>query len=81
MLLGKIQSGKTRTYVGAIALAFDNGYGLAIVLTKGTNALTHQTVARLEDEFQELISYDEVDVFDVMAIRATGLNRYQMQRS
>lgn len=80
MLLGKVQSGKTRTYVGAIALAFDNGYDMAIVLTKGTNALTHQTVARLEEEFRELIEYDQVDVFDIMAIQAAGLNNYQMQK-
>ncbi|RJQ51723.1 MAG: hypothetical protein C4521_11635 [Actinobacteria bacterium] len=80
MLLGKIQSGKTRTYVGVIALAFDNGYDVAIVFTKGTNALTHQTVARLEDEFEELITYDEVDVFDIMNIRGSGLNQYQMQK-
>lgn len=80
MLLGKIQSGKTRTYLGAIALAFDNGYDIAIVLTKGTNALTHQTVARLEDEFRELINYDQVDVFDIMALRANGLNQYQMTK-
>lgn len=80
MLLGKIQSGKTRTYVGVIALAFDNGYEIAIVFTKGTDALTHQTVARLEDEFQTLISSDAVDVFDIMAIRANGLNLFQMSK-
>ena len=26
MLLGKIQSGKTRIFIGVIAMAFDNGY-------------------------------------------------------
>ena len=30
MLLGKIQSGKTKTFLGAIALAFDNGFDVAI---------------------------------------------------
>ena len=39
MLLGKIQSGKTRTFLGVIALAFDNGFDVAVVFTKGTNAL------------------------------------------
>lgn len=33
MLLGRIQSGKTRAFVGAIAIAFDNGYDIAVVLT------------------------------------------------
>jgi len=80
MLLGKIQSGKTRTYLGIIALAFDNEYDLAIVFTKGTNALTHQTVARIEDEFNELIKYDQLDVFDIMSIRNHGLNTFQLQK-
>lgn len=39
MLLGKIQSGKTRAFIGIIALAFDNGYDMAIILTKGTKFL------------------------------------------
>ena len=36
MLLGKIQSGKTKTFIGIIALAFDRGYDICIVFTKGT---------------------------------------------
>ena len=28
MMLGKIQSGKTRAYTGLIALAFDNGFDM-----------------------------------------------------
>ena len=39
MLLGKIQSGKTKTFLGAIALAFDNGTDIAVIMTKGTKAL------------------------------------------
>jgi hypothetical protein len=34
MLLGKVQSGKTRTFISILALAFDNGYDIAIVLSK-----------------------------------------------
>lgn len=40
MLLAKIQSGKTKTFLAAVALSFDNGFDIAIVLTKGTRALT-----------------------------------------
>ncbi len=36
VLLGKIQSGKTRAFIGVIALAFDHGFDVAVVLTKGT---------------------------------------------
>jgi len=51
MLLGKIQSGKTKTFLGVIGLAFDNEYDITIILTKGTNALAKQTYQRLEQEF------------------------------
>jgi hypothetical protein len=34
MLLGKIQSGKTKTFLGVIALAFDSGFDIAVILTK-----------------------------------------------
>ena len=47
MMLGKIQSGKTRSFIGVISLAFDNGYDLAVVLTKNSNALAKQTTARM----------------------------------
>ena len=39
MLLGKVQSGKTRTFICSMALAFDNGYDIAIVLSKNSKAL------------------------------------------
>jgi hypothetical protein len=68
MLLGKIQSGKTRTFLGVIALAFDSGYDLAVVLTKGTKALARQTTRRVNLEFKEPIEDHEVRVFDIMEI-------------
>ncbi len=43
MLLGKIQSGKTKTFLGIIALGFDNGFDIAVILTKPTTALARQT--------------------------------------
>lgn len=56
LLLGKIQSGKTRAFVGIIGLMFDNGIDIAIVLTKGTKALAQQTKTRMEDEFSAFAS-------------------------
>src|SRR5687768_11992079 len=52
MLFGRVQSGKTRTFVSIICLSFDNGYDTAIVFTKGTKVLTRQTVARLCQDLQ-----------------------------
>ena len=45
MLLGKVQSGKTNAYLGIIALSFDRGYDIAIILQKGTKALSAQKQA------------------------------------
>ena len=68
MLLGKIQSGKTRTFIGITARAFDNGYDLIIILTKGTKALATQTYKRLYSEYKELIEEEEVRIYDIMSV-------------
>lgn len=68
MLLGKIQSGKTNTFIGIIALAFDRGYHIAVVLTKGTRALAKQTFQRMEAEFAAEIDEDLVKVYDIMSV-------------
>lgn len=52
LLLGKIQCGKTRAFVGVIGLAFDKGVDVCVVFTKGTNALISQTVNRLKYDFR-----------------------------
>ncbi|MEN2475114.1 Z1 domain-containing protein [Burkholderia sp. GS2Y] len=66
MLLGKIQSGKTRGFLGVIARAFDRDYDIAIVLTKGTRTLAHQTVKRIGRDFKNFIDNDEIVLFDIM---------------
>jgi hypothetical protein len=78
MLLGKIQSGKTRTFLGVIALAFDNGFDVAIVFTKGTRALVQQTLARLNSEFRQELDADLMHVFDIMAL-PEPLAEYELQ--
>ena len=55
LLLGRIQSGKTRAFIGVIALAFDKGFDACIVLTKPDDGLVAQTKARLEDEFKHFL--------------------------
>lgn len=79
MLLGKIQSGKTRAFVGAIARAFDHGYDIALVLTKGTKTLSAQTVSRLSADFAELIADDELMVLDIMKLPGK-LTRSELRR-
>ncbi|UNL86542.1 Z1 domain-containing protein [Priestia koreensis] len=79
MLLGKIQSGKTRTFIGVTGLAFDNGYDAVIVLTKGTKALAQQTYERLKEEYKTLSESDCVQVFDIMKI-PTNLIAYELEQ-
>ncbi|RKG83775.1 Z1 domain-containing protein [Corallococcus terminator] len=66
ILLGKVQSGKTRTFISVIALAFDNGYDIAIVLSKNSTALIDQTIKRLRNEFRPFLENEDVAIYDIM---------------
>jgi hypothetical protein len=79
MLLGKIQSGKTRTFLGIIGLAFDNGYDLTVVFTKGTKALARQTYQRLEQQFSAFRENDQIQIFDIMDL-PDNLTQYEMNQ-
>jgi hypothetical protein len=68
MLLGMIQSGKTKAFIGALAIAFDNGFDHAVVLTKGTKVLARQTVARLRRDLRLAIEQEFVSVYDIMTL-------------
>lgn len=61
LLLGKIQSGKTRAFVGVMAMAFDNGFDACIVLTKPDDGLVMQTKARMEQDFNHFL--DDTNVY------------------
>lgn len=67
MLLGKIQSGKTRAFLGVIGHAFDRDFDVAVVLTKGTKTLARQTVKRIGRDFRDFINDDLVMLFDIMS--------------
>lgn len=67
VLLGKIQSGKTRAFLGVVALAFDSGYDIIIILTKGTKALTEQTLKRLHEDFGPFEDDNKVQIHDIMS--------------
>jgi hypothetical protein len=79
MLLGKIQSGKTRAFLGVIALAFDRGFDVAVVLTKGTKTLARQTVKRIGHDFKDFVDKDEILLFDIMAA-PESLTRAELRR-
>lgn len=66
ILLGKVQSGKTAAYLGAIARAFDRGYDVAVILTKGTKSLAEQTLCRVKADFIDFA--DQVEIFDILHV-------------
>ena len=78
ILLGKVQSGKTKTFMGIMALCFDNNYDIVIVLTKGTKALAKQTLKRLRQEFKHFHdNKDDVKIYDIMLL-SDNLTRYTL---
>jgi Z1 domain len=79
MLLGKIQSGKTKTFLGIVALAFDNGFDIAIILTKPTTALAKQTYKRVSKEFAEFIECDNAKVYDILEI-PSRLTKFELHQ-
>lgn len=84
MLYGKIQSGKTRAFVGIMSIAFDRGVDIAIVYTKGTNALATQTVSRMKAEFDNFKPGNDLNqqctivVHDVLEFRNQVLTPYEL---
>lgn len=51
IVIGKVQSGKTSNFISALALAFDNGYNIAIVLGGNTLELLKQNANRIGESF------------------------------
>jgi len=78
MLLGKIQSGKTRAFLGIIARCFDRGFNVAIILTKNNVSLTQQTLTRVKEDFKELIAAEEVLADDIMCL--PNLETYELNK-
>lgn len=66
MLLGKVQSGKTRTFMTVMAIAFDNKYDIIFLLTKNSIALVNQTVQRVQEEFKPFVRDSFVAVYDIL---------------
>lgn len=66
LILGDVQSGKTRTYIALMNKAVDYGYKLIIVLTSSDESLRGQTQKRVNSDF---IGFD-------FARKKTGIGHY-----
>jgi hypothetical protein len=77
LLLGHVQSGKTKSFIGLIGLAFDNGFDVAVVLTKNSGALAEQTTRRIDKTFKH-VPESQVYVRDVIKLpEASAIPVYQ----
>lgn len=80
LLLGNIQCGKTNTFENIIALAFDKGIEVCVILTKGTKTLAEQTLKRAEKDFAFAKKTDVIDdqmkvvITDIMRLRNRGVS-------
>ena len=84
LLLGKIQSGKTRAFVGVMALCFDKGIDICVILTKGTKPLAEQTVLRMNSDFYDFVdarhgdpNAPEVKIYDIIEVKG-GIPQYNL---
>lgn len=68
LLMGKVQCGKTDTFESIIALAFDKGFDVAVVFTKGTNTLANQTIKRLKCDFRHFEYNGRTDQQNIVRI-------------
>lgn len=84
MFLGSIQSGKTRGFIGLMALCFDNDFDMAIIMTKCSKALVQQTVKRMTGEFERFkaknATISEVVAQDILDIDFTGADTVQKKQ-
>ena len=78
LLLGKVQCGKTDTFLSIMGLCFDRGIDIAVVMTKGTNTLTTQTIQRLGNDFRYFKEDGAIDqkviisVYDILDLGHRG---------
>lgn len=63
LALGKVQSGKTLSYIALSTLAFDSGYRVVVVLAGRTHALADQNRRRFEEDLLGGRNLREVSLF------------------
>lgn len=51
LMIGKVQSGKTSNFISVLALAFDNGYNIGVVIGGNTTELLNQNTDRIRSSF------------------------------
>ena len=57
-VVGRVQSGKTRNYVGLMLKAVEQGWNIIFILTSNSNALGQQTVSRIQHDIRNRAGVD-----------------------
>lgn len=70
LILGDVQSGKTRTYIALMHKAADCGYKLIVVLTSDNENLRQQTQTRIDTDFIGYHNGKQVGVGKYLAMRS-----------
>ena len=60
LVVGRVQSGKTRNYIGLMLKAVDEGWNVIIVLTSSNTALADQTEGRIVEDFETAGVYTQI---------------------
>lgn len=63
LLIGKVQSGKTSSFITITSLAFDNGYNIVVVLGGTKTNLVEQNKNRIREYFEK---DDSIIIFDTV---------------
>ena len=73
LAIGRVQSGKTSYFISSIALAFDNGYDLALLIGGTKNTLRDQNYDRVDEYFS---NNSNIKVYDINKVDSdTVLNK------
>ena len=82
IVIGKIQSGKTMSFTSLMALARDNNFKIAIIISGRTKLLLGQTTKRLKEELQKedsLISVNK-DCYESKSFLSTIKKRLERNK-
>ena len=64
LVVGYVQSGETMSFTGVLAMARDNGYRIAVILTGITTNLQEQTSARLAHDLDDDSGIDKFSILN-----------------
>ena len=80
LVVGRVQSGKTRNYVGLMLKALDEGWNVFIVLTSANLPLAEQTQSRIEKDFEDSKAFGQMLDFHGNGVHLPSLVALQQSK-